>query len=204
MQSFFEEKRKNRPEGRLVRRERVTVDIQCVQLEENGAPDVRPLWIDRAVVIHLLAVDDEAGEEEFGHKVQEHREDLDQVAVPAALLHEPVAADRRQRSEDAVIAKDLCHCNRHVRRRVEGEFPVDGEVIDHRKNKRDQVGGPVVPMQDVVHQQEGSLLDQTGGDRKKGELQGSDQFLALVGHSIASFFILCFLFSEKYGILTEG
>ena len=202
MQSFFEEKRKNRPEGRLVRRERVTVDIQCVQLEENGAPDVRPLWIDRAVVIHLLAVDDEAGEEEFGHKVQEHREDLDQVAVPAALVRQIPASEHGDRRKDAVVGKNLCHCHGNIGRRVEGKFPVDGEVIDHRKGQGDQMGRPPVPMQNVVHQQEGSLLDDAGRGREQRKLQGTVFFFALNCHVLApSSSFLDYLFQKNCGML---
>ena len=139
----------------------------------------------------LIAVDHIFGEQELRCHIDQHGHDQHDVFVHAFSRH-VIAEDRGNRREDEVIAEDLQHGDRDVRRRFEGERAVEGEIPDDRKDERDEIKRSVLVLHDpaeqlvfrdeslheigfqkkLVHQREGAELDDA---RRGGEEDEFDE-----------------------------
>ena len=120
-----------------------------------------------------MAVDDVFLPEEFGGDVEKHVDARDEVLVPAQILRKPVAQNRRRGREDRVVGRDEEHRPRHVRRAAEGELPVQREVPQDAEGQCDEIGRPIMPVQQFVQQGETADLDDSGTGRKQHELEES-------------------------------
>lgn len=89
--------------------------------------------------IQAVPEHDKALVEEFGNEVQNHIGSGGEVFIPAPAHRVDVFQPGGKRCEDQVIGGHLQHGNRHVCRRLEREFPVQGEIPEHGKHKGNHV-----------------------------------------------------------------
>ncbi|MCR5664877.1 MAG: hemerythrin domain-containing protein [Oscillospiraceae bacterium] len=165
------------------------------------------LWL---FCVEALAEDEKALKEELRDEVDEHGEREDQVLIPAVPAGEQDAPPDRQRREHEVVGEHLEHGDRDVRRTLEGEFPVEGEVPQNAQRQGDKVVRSVLgrvghaePGQKAVHQGKRALrpvnknvqqgkgddLDDPGADRKQREFYRANEFFSvffLLLHTMAS------------------